>query len=227
MRPAAETLRTRLDERLAARDRAGALTSAVSAVRDGDVGILELYDEVLTPLLVDTGTRWQSGSTRIWEEHFATATVRGIVEAISLEVAAAAADARAGRPDTPTVLLACPPREQHDLGLRMLADRFALAGWNAVFLGTDTPVEEIVEAARATGASLVVLSASTHFHRVHLRSIVDAVKDGLPGVRVAVGGPAFALDRSWPAEELLDVSGIAMAGISAGEEPATASGSEA
>lgn len=207
MKPAANALRARLDELLARRDRAGAVDAAVSAVRAGDLSVLELYDEVVTPLLVDTGTRWQQGATQVWEEHFASSTMRTIIESLYLDVVQTARSARAnGR----TVLLACPPHEQHDLGLRMLADRFAVAGWNVVFLGTDTPVAEIIAAARSVGAALLVLSASTHFNRLHLRNVVDELKAALPDTRVAVGGPAFALDREWPADEMLSLAEIDM-----------------
>jgi len=205
MNPASTELRMRLDELLQAKDRPAAVIAALDAVRDGGLGIIELYDEVLTPALVDTGNAWQRGTTQIWEEHFASSTVRTIVEALYPEVIAESAlVASNGR----TVLLACPPQEHHDLGLRMLADRFALGGWNAVFLGTDTPIAEICAAASALDASLVVLSASTHFNRLHLRNVVDRIKAGLPGIRVAVGGPAFTLDHQWPADELLSLDEI-------------------
>jgi len=198
---AADTLRTELDAMLSVQDRSGAITTALAAVNDGRIGVLDLYDLVLVPLLVGTGERWQTGAVRVWEEHFASAVVRTIIEAVAPVVIQQGALIT---PHDRTVLLACPPQEQHDLGLRMLADRFALAGWNAVFLGTDTPVDEICAAATALGAELVVLSASTHFNRVHLRHTVDRIKAGLTDVRVAVGGPAFALDREWPADELFD-----------------------
>jgi len=215
MNPVSARLRARLDELLAARNRPDAVNAALEAVRAKELSVPELYDEVVTPLLVDTGSAWQRGVTAVWEEHFASSTVRTIVEALYPDVVEAA---REVSPNGRTVLLACPPQEQHDLGLRMLTDRFALAGWNAVFLGTDTPVAEIVAAAKALGASLVVLSASTHFNRLHLRRVVDKIKEGLPDARVAVGGPAFALDRNWPAAELLTLADIDTPGpVASGE----------
>ena len=201
----AEETRRQIDSHLAARDRASAVAAALDAVRTGGLPILDLYDGVLVPLLVDTGASWQAGTTNVWQEHFASATVRTIVEALYPDVTALATSAP---PKGTTVLLACPPQEQHDLGLRMLTDRFALAGWNTIYLGTDTPTAEIVSAAAEVGADLVVLSASTHFNRVQLRTVVERIKAGLPGVRVAVGGPAFALDRDWPASELFDLAEI-------------------
>ena len=40
------------------------------------------------------------------------------------------------------VVMAAPDDEYHDLGLRMLADRFTLAGWRSHFLGAAVPVGE-------------------------------------------------------------------------------------
>jgi MerR family transcriptional regulator, light-induced transcriptional regulator len=184
-------VRAALDAALAARDRAGAVSAALDAVRDGTIDIAALYTYVLGPLLVDTGAAWQQGTERVWEEHFASATVRTIVEALYPDVVrahdqVACVDKR--------VLLACPAGEQHDLGLRMVADRFALAGWDVDYLGPDTPTEEIIDAAQTLDSDLVVLSASTHFNRVLLREVVDEVQLRLPGVRLAVGGAAFVTD---------------------------------
>jgi methanogenic corrinoid protein MtbC1 len=137
----------------------------------------------------------------VWEEHFASATVRTIIEALHPQVAAATTSA----PDAPAALLACPPEEQHDLGLRMLSDRFELAGWRAYYLGADTPVAEIVTAARELDVAAVVLSASTHYHRLRLRKVVAEIVRQLPEVRLLVGGTAFAQDpEGWEGAELLD-----------------------
>ncbi len=201
MNPAYESLRDDLDAALANRDRPAAVRLALDAVRDGRIDVAHLYTEVLSPLLIDTGAMWQTGEVSVWQEHYASATVRTIVESVYPFVLAAAARVE---PVGRAVLLACPPREQHDLGLRMLSDRFALAGWTVHYLGTDTPVDQICAAARTLGADAIVLSASTHFNRVLLRRVVDEVKACEPGIDVFVGGPAFALDRSWPADELLD-----------------------
>jgi methanogenic corrinoid protein MtbC1 len=200
-------LRTVIDGRLSARDRTGAVRAAVDAVRSGAIGVDELYSRVLTPLLVDTGAGWQTGGTRIWEEHYASATVRTIIESLYLEVAQQAeAVGSSGR----AALLACPAGEQHDLGLRMLADRMAMRGWDVYFLGADTPASEVVAAARAVGAELVVLAAATHYNLVLLRTYLEQLKADLPGIRIGVGGPAFACSHGWAAEDLLNPQEIGL-----------------
>jgi len=188
---------------LADHDKATAVRTAVEAVSSGAVSIPVLYRDVLSRILADTGEAWHRGETAIWEEHLASATVRTIVEIVYPGVLKAKAEvAPAGR----SVLLACPPEEAHDLGLRMVADRFDLAGWTTYFLGPDTPVKEIADAARRLGADAVVMSSSTHFHRLAVRHAVDALKKELPDTDVWVGGPAFmGAATGWLPQEIVNL----------------------
>jgi methanogenic corrinoid protein MtbC1 len=195
-------LRQELLERLRACDKQGAVESATRAVTEGRLDITTLYRDVLTPLLVDTGAAWQSGEVSVWQEHLASAIVRSIVELLYPQVLEARS---AVAPSGKKALLACPPGEMHELGLRMVGDRFEMAGWTTYFLGADTPGAQVIEAARSLGVEAVVLSSSTHFNRVALRTFVDQLRRELPDVRVWVGGPAFAHDRHWPADELIDL----------------------
>lgn len=202
-------LRSALDERLSAYDRDGVVRIGLDAVRQGRIAIADFYTQVLGPLMAGIGDRWQEGRTRVWEEHFTTNSVRNLIDALAPDVLAAAGSVTStGK----RVLMACPPGEQHDLGLRMLADRFRLAGWDVYYLGTDTPVDEIADAARTLEVDILVLSASTHFNRLLLRNVVGQLRAALPKVRLAVGGPAFALDRHWPADELLDPAELGLPG---------------
>ena len=208
----AQTLRARIEAALAERDRASAVEAALTAVRERGISIPSLYVDVLSPLLASIGSAWSHGTEQVWEEHYASHTIRTIVESLYLDVQreAAKVDRRGER-----VLLACPPREQHELGLRMLSDRFELGGYDVTFLGADTPLDEIVAASRATDASLVALSIATVFERVELRSFVDCLREKLPGVRIVIGGPAFSSDRHWPSEDFLDTHELGLPGSSA------------
>lgn len=217
-----ETTRVRaaVEAALRVHDKPAAVRAAVEAVSAGRVGVDELYRDVLLPLLVDLGALWQRGERHVWEEHLASAAARTIVELVYPQVLKLKA---AATPSGRSVLLACPPQEAHDLGLRIVADRFEMAGWTAYFLGADTPPEEIADAARELGVDAVALSSSTHFHRVAVRHLVDGLRHALPGVDVWIGGPAFTHDREgWAAEELLDLEallGECSSGVAASADP--------
>jgi MerR family transcriptional regulator, light-induced transcriptional regulator len=187
-------------------DRATAVRTAVEAVSSGAIDVPALYREVLVPLMHETGEAWRAGETKVWEEHLASQAVRSIVELVYPAVLKVKADVP---PTGRSVLLACQPEEAHDLGLRLVADRFDMAGWSTYFLGADTPPDEIIDAARTLGVDAVVLSSSTHFHLVALRRHVDRLRAELPDVHVWVGGPAFAVDRrGWRDDEIVDLDAL-------------------
>lgn len=215
-------LRSVVAAALRAHDKAKAVRTAVEAVTSGYVTIGVLYRDVLTPLLVAEGAGWQRGTVAVWEEHLASASVRTIVEILYPGVL----KAKAAAPETGrSVLLACPPEEAHDLGLRMVADRFDMAGWTTYFLGADTPLDEIADAARRLGVDAIVMSSSTHWHRVAVRHAVDYLKGALPHVDVWVGGPAFVgAATGWLPQEIVDLDrllGDGPDGSAGGEGPAT------
>lgn len=201
------SLRDAIQEALAAFDRQGAVGIAMGAIDDGSVSIEDLY-QVLSEILVEVGAGWQSGTVEVWQEHFTTGVVRNIVEACIHRVQ----DASPTEP-LATIVLAAPTDEYHDLGLRMLGDRFALAGWRVYFLGAHVPASELVAAVKELGADAVGLSASTHFHRARLEEYVATLSDTHPQVQVWVGGPAFAHERDgWPGDMVLDPETIPQPG---------------
>lgn len=191
--------RAALASAINAYDRSRAISLALEAVDSRSANVEELY-ELLSEILVGMGGDWQRGIAEVWQEHLVTGVVRGIVEGMALRVEEAAPATRKA-----SVVLAAPEDEYHDLGLRMLADRFALAGWSVFFLGGNVPLPELIRAVGELDADAVALSASTHFHRVSLKSYVEGLSTEYPEVRIWVGGPAFAVeDSGWPPETVLE-----------------------
>lgn len=105
---------------------------------------------VLLPVLHEIGTRWESGEVSVAEEHFATALLRGRMLSLGRNWGAGA-----GR----VALLACPPGEQHDLGLIAFGLILRERGWRIAFLGSDTPIGTVADAAVKLKPAAVVLAA--------------------------------------------------------------------
>lgn len=204
---ASAALTATLLARFAAHDADGAVAAAVDAVASGAISVERLYCAVIIPLLSDVGGRWHSGELHVWEEHLESAAMRAIIEGVRPHVRAAHDAAAAAHPGVSPrrALFACPPEEWHVLSLRMLADRFSIAGWESFYLGANVPMAEIVNAAKALRVDAVILTAATQYERVQVRDLVDGLRAQLAGVRLLVGGPAFARDRSdWAPDELVD-----------------------
>ena len=108
--------------------------------------------DVLVPYLHDLGERWEYGQATVAQEHFASNLLRGRLMAL-----ARVWDRGGG----PRALLACAEGELHDLPLLAFGLVLREHGWRISYLGADTPVASVVEAARTLAPDAVVVSGTT------------------------------------------------------------------
>lgn len=106
--------------------------------------------EVVLPVLRRLGERWSRDEITVGQEHFATSVILGRLRALARNW-----DDGAG----PRVLLACPPGELHSGGLLCFGLLARARGWRVTYLGADTPVDSLAEAARRIEPELIVLAA--------------------------------------------------------------------
>ena len=121
-------------------------------------GVASFVQDTLTPLSEAVGEAWARGEIGLHEEHVYTEVVQGLLR----DVIASLSDPRG----QPRIVLTTLPEEQHGLGLLMAAALLSLRGAYCMSLGTQTPVQDIVQAARAHNAGVVALSFSIAYpHR--------------------------------------------------------------
>lgn len=144
---------------------------------------------LLTPLLKVLGERWTTVDAGIAEEHFFGTYMRN-------KLGARLHHLNGRKKDGPTLVAACLPGEFHELGLLLFAISAMEQGWNAVVLGANMPIEQLVLVAKRSEAVAVVLSGSADpTDKTLFSSLSDLVSQcGLP---VFVGGTAAlsALDQ--------------------------------
>lgn len=107
--------------------------------------------DVLLPYLRDLGERWESGEASVAQEHFASNLLRGRLMALARTW---------DRGGGPRALLACVEGERHDLPLVGFGLALRGHGWRISYLGADTPVASVVEAARELSPDAVVVSGT-------------------------------------------------------------------
>ncbi len=112
-------------------------------------GVDATVTQVIMPVLKDVGDGWESGRLGVVHEHFVSGAVRGVLGELRLPVHGTQAR---------TVVLACPPRELHDLPLELFGAMLHARWWRVVSLGANSPMTAIGEAARFLGADACVLA---------------------------------------------------------------------
>jgi MerR family transcriptional regulator, light-induced transcriptional regulator len=172
-----------LDELLAGR-RSAAIELVLELAGSG-TSIEDLYLHLFEPVLRETGRRWQHNRISVAQEHYVTAATQ---LAMSQLYPLIFRTPRNGR----TLVAACVGGELHEVGLRMVADLFELAGWDSHYLGADAPSQAVAELAAARGADLVAISATLPSHRDEVARMV-AVLRAASATPVLVGGRLFQL----------------------------------
>lgn len=104
---------------------------------------------VMMPVLREVGDDWEAGRLGVVHEHFVSSAFRGVLGELRLPVQG---------PQARTVVLACPPRELHDLPLELFGAMLHARWWRVVSLGANSPMTAIAEAVRFLRADAVVLA---------------------------------------------------------------------
>ena len=152
-------------------------------------GVRGFVVDVVAPLNLAVGDAWMRGQLQIFEEHLYSELIQSALRQALATIPAAAADA-------PRVLLTTLPGEPHGLGLLMAEAILALEGCSCVSLGVQTPVLEIVQAARALRADIVALGFTGCLALKQMLDGLAELRAGLPPpVQVWAGGRAPGLQR--------------------------------
>lgn len=167
----------------------GRSQDAVRIVMD-EVDVGTSPDEVLLHVVQRTqheiGRMWQVGDVHSAEEHFASRVAERLTTLLHGRVPPTRSSGR-------TIVVASVGGNDHDLGTRVLADRFELGGWRAVLLGANSPAADVARAVLDFEADAVALSASLALHVRSAATVVAAIRN-LPSrgdVPVLVGGGPF------------------------------------
>lgn len=149
------------------------------------LGTRAAYLDVLMPAQREVGRLWHAGDLTIAEEHMVTATTQRTMAVLAAGGGGTAANGK-------TVVLAAVAGNVHDIGLRALGDLFQLAGWRAIFVGSDVPAQELPTLLTFFEVDLLVLGATLGTHVPRVEQAIRSIRDRCERpVKVIVGGSAF------------------------------------
>jgi DNA-binding transcriptional MerR regulator/methylmalonyl-CoA mutase cobalamin-binding subunit len=173
------------------------------------LGLARFISEVAAPLTTMVGEAWSRGQVQIFEEHLYTEAMQAILRGAIVTIPPDA--------DLPRVLLTTFPQEPHGLGVLMAEAMFALEGACCVPMGVQTPLWEIVAAARAQRVDIVALSFTPIVNPNHVIAGLSDLREQLPRtVELWAGGSAPVLRRR-PPRQVRVIESLADVGAALGD----------
>ena len=162
-----------------------------AAIDLGGQGVLQ---RVIAPLAQSIGDLWRDGTITAAHEHFASVVIRLFL--------GHAAKSFGGSEYSPTIVVATPTGQIHELGALLAAAGAAHLGWRVCYLGAGLPAAEIAGAAAQSRARAVALSLVYPEDDENLPKELSRLREFLPQTPLLVGGRASA--AYWDALEAVD-----------------------
>jgi len=118
----------------------------------GEVGGLNFILDYASPLLERIGSGWEEKELAISHEHFSTECLVGFLNEKWRQMNV--------RKNGPIVLITTLPGDPYNLGILMCAIVTSITRFKIVYLGTDSPLDEIIRIAKNDSPRIIALSIS-------------------------------------------------------------------
>ncbi|WP_435011644.1 cobalamin B12-binding domain-containing protein [Tundrisphaera lichenicola] len=163
-----------------------AATDLILNAVDAGIPVGEIYLDVFQRCQREVGRLWQSRQIGVIQEHFATAVSQSLMARLTPMAVSEPGNGR-------VVMAASVGGERHEVGLRVVADFFEMAGYEVHYFGADAPLLSVAEAMARRRPDLLLISVTMVTHLSGVGKLIAAVRarEECRGVTILVGGHPF------------------------------------
>lgn len=170
-------------------DRQQALSYILNLLHNEKLSIVSIYEELLTPILYEL-EQTQNEDLDIWKEHVRSSIIHTIIENCYLDVVKQR-DQKYGVLTGKRIAVICPVDEYHQLGARMIKDYFTLLGYQAIFVGSNTPSRVFIAGLKSQNLDYIAISITNPYHLISTRNTIEHIREIDDRVKIIVGGSAI------------------------------------
>ncbi|MDW7668825.1 MAG: cobalamin B12-binding domain-containing protein [Bacillota bacterium] len=162
---------------------------ALKGIRNNFFTIPQLYEEILTPALYSIDDCPEDYEDCIWQEHIKTSIVKTVIECVYPEIINQKKEInQLGI----KVVLACPEQEYHEVGLRMISDFFTLNGYRSIYIGSNTPRDQVSLAIVKENPKYAAISVTDYYLLFETQKLIKEIRGkSKDNIKIILGGSAF------------------------------------
>lgn len=159
-------------------------TKIISELIYNKVDIKEIYTKLFQKSMYRIGYLWEHDRASVAKEHQATKITESLLNLNYEKIL-----------DTPKinkkVVITCIDKEFHEIGARIVSDFFELSGWQSIFLGSNTPQNEIVQIIEEEKPDVVGISNTFYINVARLIKLTERIREKFSDQEIIVGGQAL------------------------------------
>jgi len=155
----------------------------IKRIESGD-DIIDIYTHFIQMSLYEIGELWQKNKISVAVEHMATAITESLLSYLYPHFVKKTKNGK-------KAVICGITSERHQLGSRLVADYMDILGWHTSFLGSNVPVNDLMNFIEINNPDIICLSVTMYYNIIHLRTCLEEINSNYPETPVIVGGQAF------------------------------------
>ncbi len=179
-------------------------TRIINTLLADNTDVKDIYTKLFQRSMYRIGHLWESNKSSIAEEHIATKITESLLNLVYPKIMETPRNGK-------KIVMTCVDKEFHEIGPRIVSDFFELNGWESIFLGANTPANEVINIIKDKKPDLVGISNSFYINVLRLVKMIELIKNEFPQQELIVGGQALADDQNSVLskfENVIYISGI-------------------
>ena len=157
----------------------------VETLLEQQVCLKDIYLNLFQRSMYRIGKMWENNNCSIAAEHMASKITESLVDITIANIYCKE------RLDNYAVIT-CVDKEFHEIGARMVAGFFETHGWNTIFLGSNTPPEELIDILKKQRPDILGISINFYMNIPRLINLLERIKAVVPNQKIIIGGQALA-----------------------------------
>ncbi len=158
---------------------------------DNGESIVSVYQNYLIPVLALYECPIEDEEICIWKEHARTSIIRTILE-VTYQYIIKSKEKKINK----SIITICPQEEYHEIGAIIVSHYFSLLGFEAKYIGANTPNETILSAIKVLQPDYIAISVTNYYNLVVTKRLTNEIRTQYPDVKIIVGGQVFKKPKS-------------------------------
>ena len=146
-----------------------------------------IYFNILEVALKEVGVLWEVGEIDVWNEHYISENILDIMRELK-------SHQRINDNRESSIICLTAGSEQHNIGIKMIADLLEVSGIKVIYLGSNLPTLSIINAIKSENPKYIAISVTITNNIESAKNVIKAIRAYFKNKAplIIVGGMAFA-----------------------------------